>query len=112
IALLERGNGPGVRGCLWQLVRVDVAIDRLALLAHAPVVIDAQVPADADQPRLKVRAAVERVERAEDLQEDVLCEIFGFVVFTDELVGDVEDLAPVLPDDEVPRRLIAVEAPL
>ena len=28
-------------------------------------------------------------------------------MLADELVGDVENLAPVLPDDEIPRRLIA-----
>ena len=49
-------------------------------------------------------------QRLEDLQEDVLGEIFGFVVLADELVGDVEDLAPVLPDDCLPGHLIAAEA--
>jgi hypothetical protein len=39
-------------------------------------------------------------QRLEDLEEDVLSEIFGLVVLADELVGDVEHLAPVLPDDE------------
>ena len=42
------------------------------------------------------------LERLEDLQEDVLRQIFGLVVLADELVGDVEDLAPVLPDDQSP----------
>jgi hypothetical protein len=75
-------------------------------------VIDAQVPADADDPRLEVRPPVERGERLEDLQEDVLREVFRFDVFADELVRDVEDLAPVLPDDRLPRVLIATETPL
>src|SRR5713101_8084402 len=35
-----------------QVVRVDVARDRLPLLPHAPVVIDAEVAADADDPGL------------------------------------------------------------
>ena len=91
---------------------VDVAIDRLALLAHAAVVVDAEIAADADQPGLKVRAPVERVERLEDLQEDVLRQILGLVVLAGELVGDVEDLAPVLPDDLRPRVLIARQAAL
>ena len=81
-----------------------------ALLSHAPVVVDAEIPADADDPRLKVRATVERGERLEDLQEDILGEIFGLVVLADELVGDVEDLAPVLPDDRLPRGLVAAQA--
>jgi hypothetical protein len=42
-----------------QLARVDVAGDRLPLLPHAAVVIDAEVAADADDPRLEVRAPVE-----------------------------------------------------
>ena len=69
--------------------------------------IDAQVAADADQPGLEIGAAIERVERLEDLQEDVLRQILGLVVLADELVRDVEDLAPVLADDLLPRGLIA-----
>ena len=49
-------------------------------------------------------------ERLEDLQEDILREILGLVVLADELVGDVEDLAPVLPDDRLPRDLVAAQA--
>ncbi len=71
--------------------------------------VDAEVATDADDPRLKVGATVERRERLEDLQEDVLREIFGFVVLADELVSDVEDFPPVLADDGVPRRLIPGE---
>jgi len=93
-----------------QVVRVDVARDRLAFLAHAPVVIDAQVAADADDPRLEVGPAIERVQRAEDLQEDVLREILGLIVLADELVCDVEHLAPVLAHDLLPCPLIAGEA--
>ena len=48
-------------------------------------------------------------QRLEDLQEDVLGEIFRLVVLADELVGDVEDLPPVLPDDGFPCHLIAAE---
>ena len=51
-----------------------------------------------------------RLQRLEDLQEDVLRQIFGLVVLADELVGDVEHLAPVLPDDQLPRHLIAGQA--
>ena len=74
--------------------------------------IDAEIAADADQPRLKVRAAIERVERLEDLQEDVLRQIFGFVVLADELVRDVEHLAPVLRTICSQARLIAAQAAL
>ncbi len=38
--------------------------------------------------------------------------VFGKVVAADKLVRDVEHLAPVQADDLVPRRLVAVEAPL
>ena len=48
-------------------------------------------------------------ERLEDLEEDVLREVFGFFVLADELVRDVEHLAPVLPDDLLPRDLVALE---
>ena len=95
-----------------QLAGVDIAIDRFALLADAAVVVDAQIAADADQPGLKVGAAVEGVQRLEDLQKHVLRQILGLVVLAGELVGDVEDLAPVLPDDLRPRVLVAGQAAL
>src|SRR5215475_4787302 len=74
--------------------------------------IDAEISADTDQPGLEVRPPVERVERFEHLQEDVLCQIFGLVVPSDELVRDIEHLAPVLAHDGLPRELIARQAPL
>ena len=110
VLVLRDGVRPAIAGGRLQLAGVDVARDRLALLPHAAVVIDAEIPADADDPGLKVRAAIERGERLEDLQEDILREIFGLVVLADELVGDVEDLAPVLPDDRLPRDLVAAQA--
>src|SRR5260370_29924575 len=91
---------------------VHIAVDRLELLANAPVVVDAQVPADADQPRVKVRASIEGIERLEDFQKDLLGQIFGFRMPSDELVRDVEDLPPVLPDDLLPRELVSAQAPL
>ena len=51
-------------------------------------------------------------ERLENLEEDVLRQILGLVVLADELVGDVEDLAPVLADDLLPGELIALQAAL
>ena len=51
-------------------------------------------------------------ERLENLQEDVLRQILGLVVLADELVGDVEHLAPVLADDLLPGELIALQAAL
>jgi hypothetical protein len=95
-----------------QVAGIDIARDRLPLLPHAAVVIDAEVPADADDPGLEVRAAIERVQRLEDLEEDILREIFRLVVPPDELVGDVEDLAPVLAHDRLPRDLVTGQAPL
>jgi hypothetical protein len=73
-------------------------------------VIDAEVSADADQPRLEVRAAVERVERPEQLEKHVLGKILRQVVPPDELVRDAEDGSPVQAHDFDPRVLIAVEA--
>jgi hypothetical protein len=75
-------------------------------------VIDAQIAADADQPRLEIGAPVEGVERPIQLQEDVLCQVLGEVVLADELIGDVEHFAAVQADDIFPRRLIASEAAL
>ena len=54
------------------------------------------------EPGLEVRAPVERVERPENLQKDVLRQVFRFIVTADEPVRDVEDLPPVLPDDLIP----------
>src|SRR4051812_28602843 len=85
-------------------------VDRLPLLADPPVMVDAEVPADADQPRLEIRPPVERVERLVDLEEDLLRQILGLLVPPDELVRGVEHLAPVLTDDELPRGLVASEA--
>ena len=45
-------------------------------------------------------------ERLEDLQEDVLRQVLGLVVPPDELVGEVEHLAPVLADDGLPGDLV------
>ena len=112
ILLLDRGDRPRLVRGRRQLVRVDLVIDRLALLTDAAVVIDAEVAADADEPGLKIRAPIERAERLEDLQEDVLRQIFGFLMPADELVRDVEDLPPVLPDDRVPGELVALKASL
>src|SRR5438132_12399016 len=80
------------------------------LAAHAAVVVDAEIAADADQPGGEVRAAVEGRERLEQLEEDVLREIFRLVMAADELVRDVEDLAPVETHDRFPRGLITLEA--
>src|SRR4030095_9081089 len=82
---------------------------RLLFLPHAAVVIDAQVAADADDPGLKVSPAIERAQRPEDLQKNVLRQIFRFVVLADELVRDVEDLPPVLANDRFPGLLIAAQ---
>jgi len=112
VALLEHGERTSLRGGGGQLAGIDVAIDRLSLFPRAAVVIDAEIPADADEPRLEVRAPVEGRERLEDLQEDVLREIFRLVVPPDELVGDVEHLPPVPADDDLPGEIVAVQAPL
>ena len=89
---------------------IDTAVDHLAFLANAPVVIDAEVAADTDQPGLKIGPAVEGAERLEDLQEYVLGQILRHVVPADELVGDVENSAPISLDDEVPRLLVPLQA--
>src|SRR5438445_127009 len=77
-------------------------IDRLAILSHAAIVIDAEIEADARQPGLKIRTPVEAVERLEDLQEDVLRQVFRLVLLADQLVRDVEHFPPVLTNDCVP----------
>jgi hypothetical protein len=73
-------------------------------------VVDAQIACDADDPGLEVRAPIERVERFEDLQEDVLREILRLVVFSDELIRDIEHLTPVLTDHRFPGGLVAAQA--
>jgi hypothetical protein len=112
IALLQLRVDARVRRCRRKVARVDIAIDGFALLADGAVVIDAQVAAHADEPCLEVRAAVERVERLVQLEEDVLSEVFCLIVTTDELVRDVEHLPSIHADDRFPRGLIAVQAAL
>jgi hypothetical protein len=51
------------------------------------------------------------VERFENLDEDVLRQVFGLIEPADELVRQVEHLAAMLLDDDRPRDLIAFEAP-
>jgi len=70
------------------------------------------VAADAHQPRLEIGAPVKGLERFVQLEEDVLRQILSLVVTPDELIRDVEDLAPVLAHDRLPRRLVAVQAAL
>ena len=95
-----------------EVARIDVAVDGFPLLSDGPIVIDAQIAADADEPRLKVGATIEGVERLVQLEEDVLREVLCLIVTTDELVRDVEHLPPVHADNRFPRRLIAIEAAL
>ncbi len=85
VALLERGVEPDFRRHGGEVAGVDVPIDGFPLLADAAVVVDTEVPADADQPRLEVRPPIEGVERLEQLQEDVLGQVLGFVVLAHEL---------------------------
>ena len=71
--------------------------------------VDAQVPADADQPGLEIRAAIEGPQRLEDLEENVLGEVLRFVVLADELEREIEHFPPVLADDGLPGGLVAAE---
>src|SRR6185503_8909257 len=93
-----------------QIVRIHLARNRLPFLSNAPIMIDAEVPADADNPRLKIRPSIERIQRLEDLEKDILRQIFRFVVLADELVRDVEHLSPVQANNRVPGDLIAAQA--
>ena len=88
VALLERGHRSaiGVTPATSSLASTR-AVDRLRAPSARCDSGRCKVAADADEPGLKIRAAVERVERLEDLQEDVLREILGFVVLADELVA-------------------------
>ncbi len=90
--------------------RVDVAVDELPFPTYASVVVDAKVATDANQPRLKVRSAIERGEGLVDLEKDILGQILRFVVFTDEGVRDIEDATSVSLDNSVPRGLVTAQA--
>ena len=72
--------------------------------------IDTQVAADADEPRLKIRPPVEGHERSEEFEKDILRQILGLVMTTDELVGDVKNLPPILANHSLPGELIAKQA--
>ena len=74
--------------------------------------ISVTTPSIPSVPKPWIRSApIEGVERLENAQEYLLREVLGLVVPAHELVRDIENLAPVLPDDELPRRLITTEAP-
>src|SRR5262249_39754341 len=68
--------------------------------------------ADAEQPRMEVRAPIERLERLENPEKDLLREILRLVALANELVRDVEDFTPVLANDGVPRGLVSIKAAL
>ena len=55
---------------------------------------------------------VEGIERSENLEKDVLREIFCDVVFSHELVRDVEHFPPMLFDNQLPRHLITTQTAL
>src|SRR5690606_13290068 len=94
-----------------QLGGIHVTRHGGALLPDRPAVVDTEVAADAAEPGLKVGAPVEGVQRLEDLDEDVLGQILGFVVTADELVRDVEHLAAVRTHDLFPRGLVTGQTP-
>ena len=72
--------------------RIDFAREHLAIAAAAAVAVDAEVPAHADEPGLKIRAPVERAERSKDLEEDLLRQIFRFLVGADERYATLNTL--------------------
>src|SRR5690606_13801587 len=112
VALLELAVRTAFACLRRQRRGVHVAGHRLAFLAAAPVVVDAEVAADADEPGLEVGAPIEGMERLEDAQKDVLREVFGLVMTPDEFVGDIEDFPPVQSNDPGPGLLIASQAAL
>ena len=101
----------GVRaGCGGREVgHVHPPVEGLALLANTPVVVDAEVAGDADEPGLEVRPPVERAQGLEHLQKDFLGQVLRLLVPSHELVRHVEDLVPVPSHDQVPRSLVAAE---
>ena len=112
VELLELAVRTAVPRQRVEIGRIHLARHGLALFAHAAIVIDTEIAADADEPGLEIRPAVEGVQRLEDLEEDVLGQVLGLVVPAHELVRDVEDLAPVLAHDLLPCRLVAAQATL
>src|SRR4029079_6419200 len=71
---------------------------------------DRQVLADDNQPGMEMCAAIERVQRFENFQKNVLRQILGFVVAADQLVSKIEHLATVVTRDRFPRRLVSLQA--
>ena len=91
---------------------MKTSIVALCLAAGGAVVAAPPRPATfsivaADPEAGEVGVAVELVQAAEHLEEDLLGEVLGGVVPPRELVGDVEDLALEPGDDLLPRRVVA-----
>jgi len=112
VVALELRVGARLVRCRRHLPRVELAVDGLPLLANAPVVVDAQVAADADEPGLEVGPPVERVERRKIFRKMSWVRSSALLVPADELVGHVEDLAPVQADDGLPGGLVAGQTAL
>jgi hypothetical protein len=75
-------------------------------------VVDAVVPGHAGEPGREVGVAVELLEAAEDLEEDLLGQVLRVVMPPRELVGDMKHLPLVAADDELPGGIVLLEASL
>src|SRR5262245_13039046 len=112
VAILEAALRVAARRGRGLVEGQEVVHQHLLLPLAGPIAVDAVVPGHAAEPGGEVGVAMELVEAAEDLQEDLLREILCLVVLAGELVGDVEDLTPVARQDLVPRRVFLPKAAL
>src|SRR6202008_3396022 len=73
---------------------------------------DAEVAGHDRQPGREVGVAVEVLEAAEDLEEDLLGQVFRVVMPPLELVADMKHIPLVAGDDELPGGIVLLQASL
>ena len=80
--------GPGVSSGVFTIRNSASSVNGAQPGRRLPApVVDARVHDDPVQPRRQLRVVAEPVERAVDLDEDVLRDVLGIVVVAGELVG-------------------------
>jgi len=83
---------------------------RRLLARPAPVLVDAEIPAEPHEPGQKTRRQVELEERAKNPQENLLRQLPASSRLPGELKGDVVDAPGVPLHQELPGDLVTLEA--
>src|SRR5262245_1900 len=86
-------------------VRIERDLIGLVTTPPPPLAIASMVDDDAINPRLQGRLTAELVNRAEDVEEDVLRQVRGFVPVTEHVVRELKHHPLVTRDQFGTRRL-------